>query len=254
MKGKARMFFFFRFICVLAALVIIPCVAYADVPGTISYQGYLEDSEDNPLNETVSMVFKIYDADGAVKWTETHDAVDVNDGVFSVILGETTAVSTDVADDKRYLGVTVESNEEMAPRQKLNSVMFAIRAESVAAKAVGTEEIADNAVTSSKINNNAVTSEKIVSGAALKNLGGGSTTSKMILCICKARAAMQKIPSSMPTTREMSALERMIPTPNWMLKELSKLPVNQYQPISSKLSVRVFIFVTMRTARIQVVI
>ncbi len=177
MKGKARMFFFFRFICVLAALVIIPCVAYADVPGTISYQGYLEDSEDNPLNETVSMVFKIYDADGAVKWTETHDAVDVNDGVFSVILGETTAVSTDVADDKRYLGVTVESNEEMAPRQKLNSVMFAIRAESVAAKAVGTEEIADNAVTSSKINNNAVTSEKIVSGAALKNLGGGSTTS-----------------------------------------------------------------------------
>ncbi len=172
MKKKGKLVFASVVLMAALGVVVMGSVqtVSAEVPETISYQGYLEDSDGNPLNETVSMVLKIYDADetDVIKWTETLSNVDVIDGIFNVILGETTPIGTDVAEGERYLGVTVGGNAEMTPRQKLNSVAFAIRAgvaESVADGAIKAENIALGAITAEKMADGSVSSVKLAPSA-----------------------------------------------------------------------------------------
>ncbi|MFC1814322.1 DUF1566 domain-containing protein [Thermodesulfobacteriota bacterium] len=109
-------------------LVFLPCAAHA-VPTEINYQGYLSDSNGDPLNATVDMAFAIYDAalEGTVIWSEGHENVAVIDGIFNVILGKVAALSASDLDGDRYLGIKVGSDAEMMPRQKLTSVAYSIR-------------------------------------------------------------------------------------------------------------------------------
>ena len=118
------------FAAVLGIFVMTAQPVLAEVPGKITYQGYLRDFYDNPLNDFITMNFSIYDVEtgGFPLWTETHGAVEVTDGIFSVMLGEMNPISEDVAEGTLYLGVAVENDEEMTPRQELTSVLFAIRA------------------------------------------------------------------------------------------------------------------------------
>ena len=118
------------FAAVLGIFVMTAQPVLAEVPGKITYQGYLRDFYDNPLNDFITMNFSIYDVEtgGFPLWTETHGAVEVTDGIFSVMLGEMNPISEDVAEGTLYLGVAVEDDEEMTPRQELTSVLFAIRA------------------------------------------------------------------------------------------------------------------------------
>jgi len=134
----------------------ISSLAFAAVPVTTNYQGYLENTDGEPLDATVNMTFALYGTaqGGSVLWTETHQNVEVTDGVFSLILGDTTSFDDNSLEGERYLGVTVGSDPEMAPRQQLTSAFFAMRAgvaDSVKAASVETEAIADGAVTADKI-------------------------------------------------------------------------------------------------------
>ncbi|MDM8567882.1 hypothetical protein QUF74_19820 [Candidatus Halobeggiatoa sp. HSG11] len=56
-----------------ASILALSYMAYA-VPSSTNYQGYLENSEAEPLNATVDMTFALYDAveGGEVLWSETH--------------------------------------------------------------------------------------------------------------------------------------------------------------------------------------
>ena len=61
----------------------------------VNYQGRLADIEGNPLDGTYGMTFALYDAPtgGALMWgPESHAAVPVSDGLFSVGLGNQTRV------------------------------------------------------------------------------------------------------------------------------------------------------------------
>ena len=88
----------------------------------ISYQGRLTDNGGNPISGTPSMTFTIYDGAGVSKWTESHSTVQVDDGLFNVILGSQTALPDSVFDgDDRYLGITVGSDPEISPRTLLTS-------------------------------------------------------------------------------------------------------------------------------------
>jgi len=58
-------------------LGIIPYLGYAEVPGTISFQGYLEDDSGNPINGTTEINFSI----PSTVWNEYYPAVPVNNGV-----------------------------------------------------------------------------------------------------------------------------------------------------------------------------
>jgi hypothetical protein len=153
---------------------LLASLAYA-VPMTTNYQGYLENTQAEPLNATVNMTFALYATaqGGNALWTETHQQIEVTDGVFSVTLGSQNPFTDDNLAGERYLGVTVGSDPEMTPRQPLTSAFFAMRAgvaDSVKAAAVTGEAIAEGAVTAEKIAAQTITGDKIA------NLSGHSVT------------------------------------------------------------------------------
>jgi len=119
---------------VLAALILATAhgVAQAQVPKLIRYQGTLTDASNVPLEGTYTLRFRLYDAvtAGALLWDETQTGIAVSRGVFNVLLGNVTALN--LAFDKDYwLSTEVSAGGELAPRQRLTSVPYAYRAETV---------------------------------------------------------------------------------------------------------------------------
>lgn len=121
-------------VCVtLIVWLIIPMMSYAQIPRTISYQGYLEDSV-GPVDGSVPMTFSLYSVDtgGTPLWTETHGSVAVKQGVYSVVLGSVDEAGNPLNlafDMQYYLGVAVGADAEMTPRQKLTSVPYAMNSD-----------------------------------------------------------------------------------------------------------------------------
>ena len=88
----------------------------------INYQGYLTDGAGDAITSELLMTFAIYDAGGVSKWFEVHPAVEVENGLFTVILGSHTALPGSVFDgSERYLGISVEGADELSPRTLLTS-------------------------------------------------------------------------------------------------------------------------------------
>lgn len=65
--------------------------------------------------------------DGTALWSETHPAVTLTNGQFSVELGSITPINLDFS-AKYYLGIQVGSDSEMTPRRPLSSVGYAFHA------------------------------------------------------------------------------------------------------------------------------
>lgn len=103
------------------------------VPPLLNYQGNLRDPQGNPLSGAYNMTFRIYDSVSATTalWTEQINGVTVRNGAFSTLLGTTTPLPPTIftASD-RFIGVTVAPYAEMAPRQRLAAVPYAIYAQS----------------------------------------------------------------------------------------------------------------------------
>ena len=101
--------------------------ANGGAPTVIVFQGRLTDDSNQPVNGTLSMVFALYAQaeGGTASWTETHSAITVTDGLFKAYLGETVPLSSEVLNDNPYLGLTVGSDSEMTPRERLGSVPYA---------------------------------------------------------------------------------------------------------------------------------
>lgn len=130
----------------------------AGAPTTIDYQGKALDSTGNPLANTTptnyEMRFRIYDAQegGTVIWSEKQ-IVTVSKGLFSVRLGEGTALSPAegsiaqtaladaFADRARFLGVTIvisgQTPAEILPRLAFLAAPYAY----VASKSVSAERL-----------------------------------------------------------------------------------------------------------------
>ena len=112
-----------------ATLCILPAAAQW-VPTVLSYQGRLTDNtpQQNPIDGTLSMEFRIYSsATGSDQlWEENWPAVQVEDGVFSVLLGSQGAPlppSVFTAGTSLFLEIVV-LGEVLSPRQQLGSVPF----------------------------------------------------------------------------------------------------------------------------------
>lgn len=102
------------------------------VPGQISYQGYLTNGNGTPHSGTHSMTFAVYAtaAGGTPLWSEVQNSVPVRNGYFTVRLGSTSALPADLFDQpSRYLGIKVDTNQEMVPRQPFASVPYAFHAD-----------------------------------------------------------------------------------------------------------------------------
>ena len=136
---------------IMFALIVQPL--NAQVPSTISYQGFLKNSDGTTVSDdTYSITFKLYDekTDGTEVWTETQ-SVSVSSGIFSAILGKSSSLEAVAFDDQYWLGITVGSGSEMTPRTKLTAVPYSINTKSIPDDIVTEDKIKDNAVSLSKI-------------------------------------------------------------------------------------------------------
>ena len=120
------------FIAVSAAAV------FAFVPPLVSFQGRITDSGGGALTDTVAITFTIYDnssGSGIAEWTETHPAVPVINGLFTVMLGSFTPLEEDVFDINvaldRYLAISVSGGPILQPLQKIAAVPYALRVATV---------------------------------------------------------------------------------------------------------------------------
>lgn len=96
--------------------------AAATLPLRIPFQGKLIDPATNsPRNGDIVMTFRIYDVPtgGSASYTEAM-TVQVNNGVFAVQIGTSALLQADLfSGASAYLGITVDGDTEMLPRQPL---------------------------------------------------------------------------------------------------------------------------------------
>ena len=124
--------FLILFIVWLPVFLVTPGLAI--MSDQISFQGKLADSAGLPVaDDTYTITFAIYNAPsgGTTLWSETNIPVTVANGVFNVRLPHdpgTFPFPADLFDNELYIGVKVDTDAEMTPRQLLTAVPFAFKA------------------------------------------------------------------------------------------------------------------------------
>jgi len=120
----------------VVCVCISPMMAFA-APNLINYQGVLTDDLGVPVYNSVSIEFRIFDADteGTLLWSESHSVTPQN-GSYSVLLGATPFPADLFAGDSLWLEI-VPAGEVMTPRQRLVAVPYAMSAAVASALAPG---------------------------------------------------------------------------------------------------------------------
>ncbi|MDP6685897.1 MAG: hypothetical protein QGI05_02990, partial [Candidatus Omnitrophota bacterium] len=119
-------------ILILGFFASAPPWADAAIPRYINYQGKLTDANNDPVNADLSITVRIYSAltGGTALWTEVQ-TVTVSNGIFSILLGSTTALTSLDFNSSYWYSVEIESDGEMSPRQRLTAVAYAINADTL---------------------------------------------------------------------------------------------------------------------------
>lgn len=109
----------------------VPFVAEAAAPARIPVTGYLTDANGAPIDGDVTLDVSLYAAPtgGSPLWTETEQAVLVDQGQFTVYLGDGSGdpLGLDLFRDHGtlYLGIAVNTAAEMTPRFGVATAPFA---------------------------------------------------------------------------------------------------------------------------------
>jgi len=138
------------FISMIMTLAAV-CPAIADVPDFVTYSGRLSDGTGWGQSTTLDLTFRVYgSADGDdMLWQKEYPGVAVEDGYFSVLLGdgddpgtpeeesEYNVTEVFAAHEETWITVCVGDdcalpNGELKPRQQIGSVPYAVRAGRVA--------------------------------------------------------------------------------------------------------------------------
>jgi len=131
------------FLVSILCFVLISISVSADIPQMINYQGKVTDTSGDPVPDgTYIMQFEIFDAPtgNILLWSSGDVSLDVTDGIFSVLLGQSPQPLLDLEFDQDcWLEVVVESVIQ-SPRQRLVSVACAYMASGLVA---GTEVIGE---------------------------------------------------------------------------------------------------------------
>lgn len=90
----------------LMTVFALSVLAFAGIPQTINYQGYLKDGSGAPVNGATSMTFSLYSSvtpRNNPVWQENQPKVPVTNGIYSTQLGSATPIT--VPFDVPYSGV-----------------------------------------------------------------------------------------------------------------------------------------------------
>lgn len=112
---------------IIALFILLFTIDVNSQPTTISYQGILTDEAGTLIAGTPNIAFTLFDdaTNGAQLWTETHDNVAVNNGLFHVELGSQTAFGVLNFAQNMWLQITVDGNI-LSPRVKFNASGYAL--------------------------------------------------------------------------------------------------------------------------------
>ncbi|MDO8586846.1 MAG: glycosyl hydrolase family 28-related protein [Armatimonadota bacterium] len=165
------------------ALVLLSCgECVASVPGMMSYQGKLTDSNGQPVSDGLhNMTFGLYAAatGGTALWTETK-SVQVTGGVFSVLLGSTVEIPNSAFPGTTWLETQVDGSV-MTPRTRIVNAgyaMLAATAETVLDGSITSAKIAPSAVSSSTIADASVSTADLATASVTEpKLANNSVTS-----------------------------------------------------------------------------
>ncbi len=122
----------------------------AQIPQVINYQGQLTDIGGTPVADGLYLIkFRLYDdpTAGTTLWDSDFRTIQVTDGLFSYMLGDTVTIPATVFTNNSnvYLGIKVSADPELSPRNKITSVGFSyhsLLADS--AKVAGNSKLLDN--------------------------------------------------------------------------------------------------------------
>jgi hypothetical protein len=98
----------------------------------INYQGFLTDQNGTALSGSYEISFRLYDeASGNHPWLwhETHAAVNVENGMFNVLLGSIDTLTAADLQGERFLAIKLAGEIEMTPRMRLASVAYSLQAD-----------------------------------------------------------------------------------------------------------------------------
>ncbi|MGI6423110.1 MAG: tail fiber domain-containing protein [Candidatus Dojkabacteria bacterium] len=109
----------------------------ASAPGILTFQGRITDLSETPITTSSNMTFRLYTTStgGTALWSGSCSVTPDQDGIFDVILGSTcgSAIATSVfaENSEIYLGITVGSDTEMSPRQRIGASAYALNADTL---------------------------------------------------------------------------------------------------------------------------
>jgi len=127
MKPKGTLNIGLAVVIMALALLITGCIEDTLAPW-MSYQGRLTDETGNPLDgTTVNLTIELYDDEtgGNLVYSEVHNNVPVNDGLFDMTIGPSGLVGSLLPEDLTkplWMAVTVDDgihSETLSPRQRL---------------------------------------------------------------------------------------------------------------------------------------
>jgi len=111
----------------LSILLFAVQVILAEIPQTISYQGFLTDASGDPVpDSSYTLEFNIYDDPtlGNHLWYELHTDIPVTGGVFNVVLGSSTPLS--IPFDVPYWLEIVFDGSLLTPRVELTASAYSL--------------------------------------------------------------------------------------------------------------------------------
>jgi hypothetical protein len=103
------------------------------IPSAFSYQGILRDANGNLINGAVNLKLQLYGdvTGGAALYSEDFANINVRDGIFTVVVGDAQVLPISVFDTfPLYLGLSVNNDAELLPRQRFHPVPYAMQATS----------------------------------------------------------------------------------------------------------------------------
>ncbi|MCB0124187.1 MAG: hypothetical protein KDE58_18155, partial [Caldilineaceae bacterium] len=135
----------------LTETATVETMAAATIPSSFSYQGTLRDTTGALVTGPITLDLKLYTVPtgGTAQHAESFN-VNVRDGAFSVVVGDAgTPVNPAIFNNAQvYIGIAINGEAEMLPRQRLHPVPWAMQA-STALNAVSADALAPNASVSS---------------------------------------------------------------------------------------------------------